>query len=128
MDPHGPFILNRNLERPRSKREENEIEQTRGAYQIVDAYIAELKRLGLYENTSIIVTADHGRWYLTPNDITGHLLQQSSINLLVQKRRRSRTKANARFQMLQSGTTISWLKRAKIWAQILRCSLLHHSS
>ena len=70
MGSHGPFILNRNLERPKDPSEENEIEQTRGAWKIVDAYIAELKRLGLYENTSIIVTADHGRWYLTPNDIT----------------------------------------------------------
>ena len=70
MGSHGPFILNRNLERPKNPSEENEIEQTRGAWKIVDAYIAELKRLGLYENTSIIVTADHGRWYLTPNDIT----------------------------------------------------------
>ena len=70
MGSHGPFILNRNLERPKDASEENEIEQTRGAWKIVDAYIAELKRLGLYENTSIVVTADHGRWYLTPNDIT----------------------------------------------------------
>ena len=70
MGSHGPFILNRNLEHPKDPSEENEIEQTRGAWKIVDAYIAELKRLGLYENTSIIVTADHGRWYLTPNDIT----------------------------------------------------------
>ena len=36
--------------------------QSQGAIKIVNTYIEELKRLGVYENSTIIVTADHGYW------------------------------------------------------------------
>lgn len=66
---HPPYTLDRNVERTEDPSKQNVDEQTIAAYRIVEAYIAELKRLGVYENTSFIITADHGDWYLTGNDI-----------------------------------------------------------
>lgn len=66
---HPPYTLDRNVERTEDPSKQNVDEQTIASYRIVEAYIAELKRLGVYENTSFIITADHGDWYLTGNDI-----------------------------------------------------------
>lgn len=66
---HPPYTLDRNVERTEDPSKQNVDEQTIAAYRIVEAYIAELKRLGVYENTSFIITADHGDWYLTGGDI-----------------------------------------------------------
>lgn len=66
---HPPYTLDRNVERTEDPSKQNVDEQTIASYRIVEAYIAELKRLGVYENTSFIITADHGDWYLTDNDI-----------------------------------------------------------
>ena len=66
---HPPFIINKNVEPAKNESEQTEDEQTIASFKIVEEYIKELKRLGLYENTSIIITADHGRWYLTSEDI-----------------------------------------------------------
>lgn len=40
------------------------VKQTRGALLAVEQYMSELKRLDIYDETTIIVTADHGYWYL----------------------------------------------------------------
>lgn len=69
MGSHPPFILDRNVNRTDDPDKQNVDEQTMGAFKIVEQYIAELKRLGLYENTSFVITADHGDWYLTDQDI-----------------------------------------------------------
>ncbi len=37
-------------------------EQAQGVINYVEEYLKELKRLGLYDQTAIIITADHGRW------------------------------------------------------------------
>ncbi len=66
---HPPYTLDRNVEPTDDPSKQNVEEQTMGAFRIVAQYIAELKRLGVYENTSIIITADHGDWYLTSTDI-----------------------------------------------------------
>ncbi|MDY4534442.1 hypothetical protein, partial [Tractidigestivibacter sp.] len=42
-----------------------------GAFKIVRAYLDELRRLGLYDSTTVVITADHGTWYLTPDEIDG---------------------------------------------------------
>ena len=39
--------------------------QSQGAIKIVTTYIDQLKQLGVYENTTIIITADHGYWTIT---------------------------------------------------------------
>ena len=77
---HPPYILDRNVERTEDPSKQNVEEQTMGAYRIVAQYIAELKRLGVYENTSFIITADHGDWYLTNTDI-----QQPSAPVIMYK-------------------------------------------
>ena len=80
LGSHPPYILDRNVERTEDPSKQNVEEQTMGAYRIVAQYIAELKRLGVYENTSFIITADHGDWYLTNTDI-----QQSSTPVIMYK-------------------------------------------
>ena len=45
--------------------ESNVFRQTQGALHIVYTYIDQLKKLGVYENTTIIITADHGYWTIT---------------------------------------------------------------
>jgi len=43
--------------------------QSQGAIHIVTEYINQLKELGVYENTTIIITADHGYWTITLDPI-----------------------------------------------------------
>ncbi len=45
------------------------IPQSIGALRIVATYIQDLKDLGVYEDTTIIVTADHGYWTITLDPI-----------------------------------------------------------
>ena len=39
--------------------------QSLGALHIVEEYLQQLKAIGAYDNTTVIVTADHGEWYCT---------------------------------------------------------------
>lgn len=60
---HFPFVLDAqgNL-----SSEETDIEtQGHGSLMIVSDYLRELKRLGVYDGATIIVTSDHGDWFLT---------------------------------------------------------------
>lgn len=45
-------------------RESPRVDQGIGALTIVAEYIKVLKELGLYDEATIVVTADHGEWYL----------------------------------------------------------------
>ncbi len=56
---HAPFNMNDNFE----EIEENgtRLSQSRGSLKIVYEYIDEMKRLGIYDNATIIITADHGQ-------------------------------------------------------------------
>lgn len=47
----------------------NVFKQSQGAIHIVTEYIDQLKELGVYENTTIIITADHGYWTITLDPI-----------------------------------------------------------
>lgn len=44
-------------------------QQAIGSINIVAEYIDQMKELGIYDSSTIIVTADHGYWYLTPDMI-----------------------------------------------------------
>ncbi len=57
---HSPFTLNSNVKRVS---ESTSLEQTVGSFKIIDEYINELKRLGVYDNTTIVITGDHGYPY-----------------------------------------------------------------
>lgn len=54
---HEPFNMDENAQAADS----DEIRQIKGSMKIVDEYIEELKRLNLYDSSTIIITADHGR-------------------------------------------------------------------
>jgi hypothetical protein len=67
MGAHYPYMMDENAER--LEVEGTREDQCRGALRIVEEYARQLKELGVYDQTTIIVTADHGQWYLTPDDI-----------------------------------------------------------
>lgn len=54
---HEPYNMDENAQPSDS----DEIRQIKGSMKIVKEYIDELKRLGLYDSSTIIITADHGR-------------------------------------------------------------------
>ena len=61
---HYPYSLNENAQ---SMGDGNStlIRQARGSLTIVSEYLEQMKELGVYDSSTIIVTADHGNWYLT---------------------------------------------------------------
>lgn len=46
-------------------------DQAIGSMRIVNEYLEQMKELGVYDSSTIIVTADHGYWYLTPDELSG---------------------------------------------------------
>ena len=46
-------------------------DQSIGSIAIVDEYLRQMKKLGVYDDATIIVTADHGDWYLTSDELRG---------------------------------------------------------
>lgn len=54
---------------------------TAGCFRIIQEYISELKRLGIYDSSTIIITADHG----AQNDSEDLLLHQRVCSLLLVK-------------------------------------------
>ncbi len=56
---HGPYTMNEAMERTDGK-DTSKGQQAAGSISIVLAYIAQLKQQGLYDNSTIIITADHG--------------------------------------------------------------------
>lgn len=67
--PHDPYVLNAYAEYV-GIGNSNELEQAKGSLFIVQQYIDELKRLGVYEDSTIIVTSDHGAWYSSLSEPT----------------------------------------------------------
>lgn len=55
---HPPFTMNENCEQD-SSGNVTSLQQTTGAFKIVKEYINQLKELGVYENSTIIITGDH---------------------------------------------------------------------
>lgn len=45
-------------------------QQAQGSMHIVAEYLRQLKELGVYDRSTIIITADHGKWFLTPEPLT----------------------------------------------------------
>ena len=58
--PHAPFTMNENIEYV-GEDVATEEGQLLGSMKIVFSYIDQLKELGVYDNSTIIITADHGR-------------------------------------------------------------------
>jgi arylsulfatase A-like enzyme len=56
-------------ENARYKEDSDLVRQTKGSFHIVYSYMDEMKKLGLYENATIIITGDHGKSQdITPLD------------------------------------------------------------
>ena len=66
--PHFPFSINEEGEFVGTN-QTGQIAQAQGSMKVVTAYMDELKRLGLYDEATIIVTADHGVWFLTDDPV-----------------------------------------------------------
>lgn len=66
---HYPYYLN--ADGTKSETETSEIEQTKGCFEIIFRALDRMKELDIYEDATIIITADHGRRQhsrLTPLD------------------------------------------------------------
>ncbi len=60
---HWPYVMNENGEAEQLEQvDENQIRQSAGSLSIVSEYVSQLKELGVYDNSTIVITADHGRW------------------------------------------------------------------
>lgn len=69
---HWPYTKDENVQKTEITYDEAGLKkQAHGALKMVAEYIQQLKDLGVYDKTTIIVTADHGKWYLTPDAIDG---------------------------------------------------------
>lgn len=65
---HDPFSLDRNGEEV-GVGNSNPLDQAIGSMKIVETYINELKQLGVYDQTTVIVTTDHGSWWCQESEI-----------------------------------------------------------
>lgn len=65
---HDPFSLDRNGEEV-GVGNSNPLDQAIGSMKIVETYINELKQHGVYDQTTVIVTTDHGSWWCQEGEI-----------------------------------------------------------
>ena len=79
---HGPFVMDETIRTvPHKQSIEKEQKQALGSLRIVSEYIQQLKKLGLYENATMFVLADHGdKTYVQPNYEQNPLLMVKVAN------------------------------------------------
>ena len=63
---HGPYTMNENAQRVDMSETSRE-QQIHGTFKIIFEYIEEMKRLGIYDKSAVIITADHGGLSLYQN-------------------------------------------------------------
>ena len=68
LGSHEPFLVDENGINV-SPAPVTEEEQTIGVFRMVEEYLQDLRDLGLYDDATIIVTADHGEWYYTADPL-----------------------------------------------------------
>lgn len=68
--PHAPFYLSDDMRYEPTGRRATRNSQGRGSMKIVYEYMRQLKELGLYDDATIIITADHGQGYILDSDKT----------------------------------------------------------
>ena len=69
LGPHYPYSIDRNANFIGVDKS-NMNDQALGSLHIVSTYLELLKEKGLYDNATIIVTADHGTWWLRNEPLT----------------------------------------------------------
>lgn len=69
LGSHAPYVMDENAKAVTM--DDSDLErQTLGAFKIVSEYIKQMKELGVYDNSTVIVTADHGRFDYGPDKNT----------------------------------------------------------
>lgn len=68
MGAHWPYTLDENGQR--SEGETDLLRQSEGSLGVVADYLKEMKRLGVYDDATIVITADHGYWGLDAEDLS----------------------------------------------------------
>lgn len=63
MGAHSPYKIDRNANLPTTNKV-NRSDQALGCLFIVSEFINQMKAADLYENATIIITADHGQIYI----------------------------------------------------------------
>lgn len=67
LGAHSPYVMD--AEGHAAPRETDQPTQARGSLKVVAEYLRDLRDLGLYDQATIIITSDHGRWNLTDKPI-----------------------------------------------------------
>lgn len=70
MGPHYPYVLDENGDQV-PEDSVSLLQQARGDLHILDRYFNEMRRLNVYDNATIIVTADHGEFYWKDGPLYG---------------------------------------------------------
>ena len=70
---HSPYAMDENCNVVESG-SVTPLEQTRGAFRIVSEYLNQLKKLGIYEDATIIITGDHADLKFDSSDYTEPML------------------------------------------------------
>lgn len=81
---HYPFYLSDDIKIDGTLTQASELSQARGSMKIVYAYIEELQRLGVYDDTTIIITSDHGE--IVSYDEKSKMLSDVSMPILFVKK------------------------------------------
>lgn len=87
---HDPFTMNEKGEAVTLdylSYEESMYKQIRGDFKMILSYIEQLKAAGVYDNTTIIITADHGRTGTAPSleEATGENYGERVLTLLIKE-------------------------------------------
>ena len=61
MGAHEPYYLSENMEYDKTGRQVSEWQQSKASLKIVYEYLRQMKELGIYDDATIIITADHGQ-------------------------------------------------------------------
>ena len=98
LGAHAPYTINANGE-ALTNGETSLEEQCAGTMKMVSEYLRQLKALGLYNNTTVIVTADHGFYDVLNYDAEEFLTRPSSPIFLVKPANQSIEDMNAPYKV-----------------------------
>lgn len=84
--PHAPFYLSEDIKYEPTGREATVSSQGRGSLKIVYEYLNQMKELGIYDDATIIITADHGQGYISDSDKTSGKPDRTSRPIFIIKR------------------------------------------
>ena len=88
IGPHEPFSMNELAEDVGLDNSDID-SQARGSLYIVDDYLRRMKELDVYDDATIIITADHGTWFSTLDP-----LEEPSVPIMLVKPAQSREESS----------------------------------